>query len=150
MKNNLDERQYSEVSHIAANAFYMMFVICAASIVVQLVLLNRGIDSVLGETIALLGGGIVYLICLMRKGIFSFKNKQMTLTGIVLGSVVCSGIFSIFYGIVIAGKLDAEVSIGRYVGGFFAGITLLCVVVLSVMSKCAMYFQKKNEKKYDD
>lgn len=150
MKNNLDERQYQEVSHIAANAFYVMFMISAASIVVQLVLLNQEISSVLGETIALLGGGSVYLICLMKKGIFSFKNNQMTITEIVLGSVICSGFFSIWYGIAIASRLGDEISLGRYVGGFFTGITLLCVVVLYVMSRCAMHFQKKNEKKYDE
>ena len=57
MKNNLDERQNQEVRQIAANAFYIMFIISAVSIVIQLVLLGQGMKSVLGETVILLAGG---------------------------------------------------------------------------------------------
>ena len=150
MKNNLDERQNQEVRQIAANAFYIMFIISAVSIVIQLVLFGQGMKSVLGETVILLAGGGVYLICLMKKGIFSLKNRQMTLKEVIMISVFCSGIFSIFYGILIARLAKPGLAVGKYVGYFFTGITLLCIAVLLIMDRWAMHSRKKNEEKYGE
>ena len=108
MKNNLDERQNQEVRQIAANAFYIMFIISAVSIVIQLVLLGQGMKS------------------------------------------VCSGIFSIFYGILIARLAKPGLAVGKYVGYFFTGITLLCIAVLLIMDRWAMHSRKKNEEKYGE
>lgn len=150
MNNNFDERQCQEVNSIAKKAFYVMFVISVLSIIVQLVFLNAELMYVMGETLTLLCGGIVYLICSIKKGIFSFKGKSLTLFDNVLGSVVCSGFFSVLYGMIISRKASEDISINRYIGGFFVGISIVCFLVLFIMGKYAEHSQNINEQKYDD
>ncbi|MFA9378669.1 MAG: DUF6773 family protein [Lachnotalea sp.] len=110
MKNYLDERQYQISNSIAANAFYAMFAVSVISIIVQLILLDTGVMNVIGQTIILLGGGIVYLVCCVKKGIFSLKGKSLTWLENLLISVMCSGIFTIFYGIVISKNTMIKIS----------------------------------------
>lgn len=150
MKKYLDERQDQIVNHIGAMAFYIMFFICAITIIVQIVFLDGGLSSVAGETLALLGGGVVYLAVSAENGVFLQKGKTLTGKENFIYSIICSGIFSALFGIAINGKAGPEVSIGKYIGIFFVGITVLGFAVLTIIAKCSECSQTKNGKKYED
>ena len=66
MKSQLDERQIQEAARVAGISFYVMYMVCAISIVVQLAAAGHP-KNVIGETIALLAGGSVYLIGSVKK-----------------------------------------------------------------------------------
>ena len=66
MKSQLDERQVQEAARVAGISFCVMYMVCAISIVVQLAAAGHP-KNVIGETIALLAGGSVYLIGSVKK-----------------------------------------------------------------------------------
>lgn len=73
-------------------AFASMFLICAATIIIQL-LISQNIPLVLGETISTLIGGIVYASIMVYNGIWdSCLSKGQTLWRDFFTSVICSGI----------------------------------------------------------
>lgn len=72
-------------------AFASMFLICAATIIIQL-LISQNIPLVLGETISTLGG-IVYASIMVYNGIWdSCLSKGQTLWRDFFTIVICSGI----------------------------------------------------------
>ena len=73
-------------------AFASMFLICAATIIIQL-LISQNIPLVLGETISTLIGGIVYASIMLYNWIWdSCLSKGQTLWRDFFTSVICSGI----------------------------------------------------------
>lgn len=150
MKHYLDERQEQVVNRIGAMAFYVMFFTCAITIIVQMVFLNSGLSSVAGETVALLGGGVVYLAASAKKGVFLQKGKTLTWKENFIFSIICAGISSALFGIAINGKAGPAVSIGKYIGMFFVGISVLGFAVLTIIAKCSECSRTMNGKKYED
>lgn len=150
MKNNLDERQNQEIHKIAASAFCVMYIISTLSILIQLILLNADFKNIIGETLTLLGGGIVYLVLCIKKGLFLCKGKRLTWMENMIGSILCSGIFSVFYSMTLRKKGNTSIPIGLSAACFFVGITLLCFIVLFIMGKCSAHAEKEKEQKYEE
>ena len=73
MKPQLDERQIQDASRIASISFYVMYMVCAISIVFQLITAGHP-KNVIGETMTLLAGGSVYLIGSVKKGLNTGKS----------------------------------------------------------------------------
>ncbi|MDD3279860.1 MAG: hypothetical protein PHG16_13455 [Lachnospiraceae bacterium] len=71
MKQYLDERQSQALGKYAMGSFLVMYIACAIAIVVQLYVGNGDLSLVLGETIIMLAGGIVYLYGVVKTGTFS-------------------------------------------------------------------------------
>ena len=76
MKSQLDERQIQEAARVAGISFYVMYMVCAISIVVQLAAASHP-KNVIGETITLLAGGSVYLIGSVKKGLNPGKSRSL-------------------------------------------------------------------------
>lgn len=150
MKNHCDERENAIMSGIAAKGFYVMYAICTVAIIVKLIYLNGSISSVAGETLAITGGSLVYLIASVKNGLFLNRGKNLTVKDNLILSAACSGVFSALFGLAISGRVKQDISIGKYIGMFFAGIMILGFVVTTVLGKCSEYSQAKNEKKYSD
>lgn len=150
MKNNgLDERQEQAVARIGTTSFYVMFCVCAVTIVVEL-FLTGSLKSVAGETVVLLAGGIPCMVGYMKNGLWSRHSRPLGRGQNLLLSIVFSGIFSVIYAAFLCrGNLrDGQAAVGA--AGFFVGVAVLCFVCLGIMGRIAEKNQEKEEQKYRD
>lgn len=87
------DTQRQKAEKAGNNAFGITFIICAITIVTQL-LISNNITMVIGETIIIMIGGMAYLLRLVRSGAFDnpVKNSKANYTKI---SGICAGVFSI-------------------------------------------------------
>lgn len=150
MKKYLDERQEQIVNHIGSLAFLVMFIICAVSIIVQMIFFGGDLKSVAGETAAMTGGGIVYIILSVREGVFLKKGSILTIKDHLLYSMIFSSIFSIIFYLVIREKGAGEIQAGKYAGMFFGGIMTAGFLISLAIGKCTEYLLKREEEKYKD
>ena len=97
-------------------AFASMFLISVGAIIIQL-LLAVNLRLVLGETLIALVGGIVYAFIMVHNGIWDKGlSAREALWRDFLTSVICAGIFSVFYGICLRSK--------RYISLYFFWVEL--------------------------
>ncbi len=108
MKNHLDERQYQIELKIAYRCFIAMYIACAALALLGLIT-GGDLKSVLGETAVLVIGGCLYLFGIVKNGLWtSLKTSgeksysKMSILRSLTGSILCSAVFSVFYGIAIS------------------------------------------------
>lgn len=135
-RSRLDERQQQEVSRTGEISFYVMFGICTAVILIQLIL-EGSLRNVIGETIVLFAGGITCLAGGIKNGIWSRTNRDLTPGQNLFGSILFSAVFSIFYAAALGRKAGDDVNIAKYVVFFFLGITALCFLCLTILGKTA-------------
>lgn len=147
MKSQLDERQIQEAARVAGISFYVMYMVCAISIVVQLAAAGHP-RNVIGETITLLAGGSVYLIGSVKKGLYTGKSRS--LVRILLESTGFSIVFTVFYAFAIQKKAGPEAEISTAVLLFCAGITILCFFTLKLMDFMTERKRRQQEQKYAD
>lgn len=154
MKRYLDERQSQALGKYAMGSFTVMYIVCAVAIVVQLYVGNGDFLQVLGETIIMLTGGIIYLYGVTKTGAFSAngicKGKNSIFVNIGI-SIFVSAVFSLAYCMIISKLAKNETTnLGKVAATFFVGIAVLCFVVLALMGLFSDREQRKSEKKYDD
>ncbi|MCI9547521.1 MAG: hypothetical protein HFH60_12705 [Lachnospiraceae bacterium] len=147
MRRGLDERQNQLVDRIGARSAYVMFWISAAVIVAELIWLGN-FRVVVGETIIFLVGGLTCLAGCLKDGIWEKEGSNMSAGHSILLSVICSGVFSIFYAFAISRKVGEDVNVTKYVAAFFIGISLICFVILQIMGKIARVNRRRQEDKY--
>lgn len=127
------DTQKQKATQAGNNAFGITFIICAITIVVQL-LVSRNMLMVVGETVILLIGGIVYLRLMVRNGAFDspIKNSKSNYT---LISVLCGGVFSVilFLFMYLHGENIELKNIILMLILFFIVITIICRLVLSLL-----------------
>lgn len=145
----LDERQEQVLAKVGALSFYVMFFVCTAVIIVEL-LYKGSLENVIGETIVFAAGGVTCLVGSLKNGIWTKNSSHMTVGQNLLGSVICSGIFSIFYAFLINRKASESVNILKYVGIFFVGIAVVCFIVLCIMGKIAQVRKENEENRYSE
>lgn len=88
------DTQKQKAERAGSLAFGASFLICAAVIAAQ-ILWKGDLSLVMGETLILLAGGIVYLIMTVRAGAFERKVRGSG-KNYALISGACAGIFSVF------------------------------------------------------
>lgn len=154
MKQYLDERQNQLLGKYAMEGFVVMYFVSAVAIVVQLYVGNGNLSLVLGETVIILAGGIVYLYGTVKTGTFLANRICKGKNGICVNlgiSIFISAVFSLAYCMMLI-KLakNGASDIGKVTAAFFVGITILCFVVLILIGEFSYRQQRKSEKKYDD
>lgn len=87
------DTQKQKAERAGSLAFGFSFLICAAVITVQ-ILWKGDLSLVLGETLILLAGGIVYLALTVRAGAFERKVRGSGKKYAII-SGICAGIFSV-------------------------------------------------------
>ena len=111
-----------------------MFLISVGAIIIQL-LLTVNLRFVLGETLIALVGGTVYAFIMIHNGIWDKGlSAREALWRDFLTSVICAGIFSVFYGICLrrmGGKRKANNTLCFVLLG---GITIVAFIVLRILS----------------
>ena len=128
-------------------AFASMFMIGVVAIIIQM-LLTVDIRFVLGETISVLAGGILYAAIMVYNGIWDkCLPKRATIWRDFLTSVICAGIFSVIYGVCLLKMGATETQITRLTLEFLIGITIVAFIVLRIL---AFINRKKNQKSAND
>ena len=155
MKQYLDERQEQIVGKFAHLSFLTMYMVCAIAIIAQLVWWNQSLEAVAGETIAMLAGGIVYLIGVVQIGGMTSEgiciSKKVERIGNIISSMVIAGVFSIFYGMILnKRKGSVDIPVGRYTVLFFLFIMVLCLIVLTVLGVISKHIIGKETSEYED
>ena len=126
-----------EAARAGNTAFGLTFAVCAAAIILQLIITAR-LDIVAGETAVLLTGGIVYLGMIVYNGVYEtgtgFKNSIFT---DALISVICAAFFTGILAFCYM-RMGAEASqTARVSLVFFAGITAAGFAVLRILAYSA-------------
>ena len=123
-------------------AFASMFVIGVLAIIIQMLLM---VDTrlVLGEIATVLVGGILYVAIMVYNGIWDkCLPKSATIWRDFLTSVICAGIFSVFYGICLRRMGATEKQTIYFALLFLGGITIVAFIVLRVLS----YFNRNRRR----
>ena len=111
-------------------AFASMFVIGVMAIIIQM-LLTINIRFILGETVSVLAGGILYATIMIYNGIWDKCLPQnTTVWRDFLTSVLCSGIFAFLYGVCLLRMGATETQITRLAFEFWIGITIVAFIIL--------------------
>lgn len=132
--NKLEKEKAEKAGNIA---FSLIFLVCAAAIVIQLIV-TGDLRTVLGETVTLLVGGTVYIAAMIYSGVWetgsSFKSTPFK---DILISVMCSGVFTVVL-ILCYIRLGAGTSqIVRIAIMFFVGITIVGFALLRILAYCS-------------
>ena len=123
-------------------AFASMLLISVGAIIIQL-LLAVNLRLVLGETLIALVGGIVYAFIMVHNGIWDKGlSVREALWRDFLTSVICAGIFSVFYGICLRRMGATEKQTIYFALLFLGGITIVAFIVLRVLS----YFNRNRRR----
>lgn len=147
MKQKLDERQMQEAAKIATISFYVMYGVCALAIILQLIITGR-LENVIGETVVIAAGGIVYLFGSVKKGLSSGKSPSPLRS--LFESTGFSALFTVLYVFAIRRKAGPEAEISSAVLLFFTGITALCFFTLRLMDSLTERKRRQQEQKYSD
>ena len=119
-----------------------MFVISVLAIIIQM-LLTVDIRLVLGETATALVGGILYASIMVYNGIWDkCLPKSATIWRDFLTSVICTGIFTVIYGICSFRMGATETQVTQLALGFLIGITIVAFIVLRLL---AFINRKRNQ-----
>lgn len=125
--SELEKKQKAKAGNVA---FMVMFFTCVIGILLQIAL-TSDIKIVMGETAAVIVGGIAYISLLLYNGLWESRagKKRAWFSDLVI-SILCSGVFSVLYGFCIlrmgADKIRA-IQLGT---GFFLGITIIGFLIL--------------------
>lgn len=130
-------------------AFGVVFIVCAVMILIQMIL-TKELRFVIGETVALLIGGIIYIGIMVYNGTWEngFNEKRSPFRDALI-SIVCSGVFTVAL-VLCYIRLDASSSqIVNVASLFFVGICLVGFVVLRLLTFCSRKMKHKKET-FDD
>ena len=129
------QMQKEKAARIGCRSFEIMFYICAAVIVIQMILnINESplnMELVLGETIVFVCGGFAYIVMIVKNGLWNIGlNKKRTIMDDAKISILCGTLFSIIFDVVILKTgVDFKI-ISKYSLVFWLSISLLSFLVL--------------------
>lgn len=126
-------------------AFGIMFGVCAVMILIQLIV-TGDLSVTIGETAALLLGGITYIGIMVHYGIWTTgsKIKSTPLNDAVI-SILCSAVFTAAFIVFLINSGTEEQLLARIAILFFAGIAILGFGVLRVLA----FFSNKRKNKFE-
>lgn len=116
---------------------------CAMAIVIQMII-TGDLSLVAGETVVFLAGGLAYLYFMVKNGVWNKGQSQSTPKRDLIISLICTGIFSIVFCLMLRGKADFCYVIGMSVC-FFIVFTAVSYAVLRGLSYLSA--KKREERK---
>lgn len=138
--HELERQKAAKVGNIS---FSMMFLVCAMAIVIQMII-TGDLSLVAGETVVFLAGGLAYLYFMVKNGVWNKGQSQSTPKRDLIISLICTGIFSIVFCLMLRGKADFCYVIGMSVC-FFIVFTAVSYAVLRGLSYLSA--KKREERK---
>lgn len=106
--NELEKRKAAKAG---ALSFNIMFVVCAAAIIVQLAL-DGSFSLIIGETVVLVDGGLIYIFLAVKNGAWNGSVIKSTPKNDLIISLVCVGIFSIILYLFMRERVAAQQAVG--------------------------------------
>lgn len=130
--NELEKQQATRAGNIS---FRIMFLVCAMAVIIQMVMTGN-LSLVIGETIILIAGGLVYIFFMVRSGAWNETQKSTPKKDFVI-SIICTGIFSITFYQVSRENVDSVHAIGAAICFFivFSAVSYAVLRGLSHLSK---------------
>lgn len=147
MDKRLDERQERSVDKIGAHSSYVMFFVSVTVILLEVIWMGD-LKAVAGETIIFLAGGLTSLAGSVKNGIWAKDGGDMGVGQSLLLSVVCSGIFSVFYAAALYRKTGGDADVAKYAVLFFLAVSLLSFIILQILGSMARKRRKEQENRY--
>lgn len=126
-------------------AFASMFMIGVATIIIQM-LLTVDIRFVLGETISVLVGGILYAAIMVYNGMWDKCLPSAAIWEDFLAGVMCAR-YAFYHGVCLLRMGATETQITRLALEFLIGITIVAFIILRIL---AFINQKKNQRPAND
>ncbi len=123
--NELEKQRAAKAGSISFN---IMFLTCAAAILMQM-LITGNLSLVIGETVILVTGGIIYIFCSIKSGCWNGGIIKSTPQGDFIISIICTGICSLLFYLILAKRITLP-QLAAITAGFF--------VVLSAISYAAL------------
>ena len=139
--NEFEKQRAAKVGNLS---FGIMFLVCAITIVVQM-LMTGNLSLVIGETVILIAGGLIYIFGIVKNGAWNGAMTKNTPKKDLIVSLMCVGIFSILFFLILKKNATTPQAIG---------ITVCFFIVLSIISyfllrKLAYLSQRKSDKLKD-
>ena len=106
--NELEKQQAVRAGNIS---FRIMFLVCALAVIIQMVVTGN-MSLVVGETVIMVAGGLVYIYYMVKNGAWDERQTKSTRKRDLVVSMICTGIFSIAYYLVLKKNVDFIYAIG--------------------------------------
>lgn len=132
-----NEMEKQKAARVGNMSFVIMFLVCAIAIAVQMVVAGN-LSFVIGETVTLIVGGMVYIIFMVRNGAWTngASTKSTPKKDLAVGAI-CTGIFSMVFYLVSKGKEEPIHAVGGAACFFvvFCGVSYGFLRLLSYLSR---------------
>lgn len=132
-----NELKKQRTAKIGSVSFMIMFLLCAATIVVQM-LMTGNLSLVIGESIILFIGGLVYLISIVMSGLWQESTPKKDF----MISIAMAGTFSVILCLLIRAKTDSPGVMGVVICFFL----LISAVSYALLRGFASLSRKKSDK----
>lgn len=139
--NELEKRRAAKAGNLS---FGIMFLVCAVTIVVQMLTAGK-FSLIIGETVILFAGGLIYIFCIVKNGAWNGAMMKSTPKKDLIVSLICVGIFSIVFFLILKRNVATPQAIGMSVCFF----VVLSAISYFLLRGLAYLSQKKSEKLKD-
>ncbi len=136
--NELERRRAAKAGSLS---FSIMFLVCAVTIVVQM-LMDGSFPLIIGETVVLFVGGLIYIFSVVKNGAWNGAMTKSTPKKDLIISLICVGIFSIIFYLILQKNVATLQAVGLSVC-FFAILSALSYALLRGLSCLS---QRKSDK----
>ena len=140
--NELEKQRAARSGNIS---FCIMFLICAMTIIVQM-LMTDNLSLVIGETVVLLAGGLIYIFFIVTNGAWNGSLVKSTPKNDFFVSLICVGIFSIVFYLLLKKHMTEPQAIGIAIC-FFVVLSAISYALLRGLSYLS---QRKSDKLKDE
>lgn len=139
--NELEKRRVAKAGNLS---FSIMFLVCAVTIVAQM-LMTGNLSLIIGETVILFAGGLIYIFCVVKNGAWNGTMTKNTPKKDLMISLVCVGIFSILFFLILKKNTTTPQAIGIAVCFF----VVLSAISYFLLRGLAYLSQSKSDKVKD-
>lgn len=139
--NKLEKQRAARSGNIS---FGIMFLVCAVSIAVQMIM-TGDLSLITGETVILIAGGGVYIFSSINNGAWNGTLIKSTPRKDFAVSIVCTGIFSVLFCLILSKTMALSRAIGMSVC-FFIVLSIAAYALLRGIS----YLSKKKSDELKD
>ena len=139
--NELEKQRAARSGNIS---FGIMFLVCAVSIAVQMIM-TGDLSFIIGETVILIAGGGVYIFSSINNGAWNGTWINSTPRKDFAVSIICVGIFSVLFCLILSKTMVLPRAIGMSVC-FFIVLSTVSYALLRGIS----YLSKKKSDKLKD
>ncbi len=138
------ELEKQRAAKVGNHSFFVMFLTCAIMIITQM-LKTGNLSLVIGETVILVVGGLIYFYFIVLGGAWNGALYESTPKKDLVVSIVCAGIFGILFCMMLIKKMNFTYAVGGAIF-FFAAVSAAGFALLRVLS----YISGKRSHKQDN